>query len=151
MRAEFGRVCAGVCGERGQAGTRVRVPDLDGPIPTARQKRVFSYEVPVHREDLPCMLLPGLYGEFGQVDVEELNGTITAGGEKLVLMRFRPSDVKERVLGVEPGERTLSGYIQTNRACDNGGRKRAPFLGHDTIRRQTQYVHPSITNKAKVR
>jgi hypothetical protein len=66
------------------------------------------------------MLLPRLYGELGEVDVEELDRTITAGGEKLVLMRFGPRDVEERVLGVEPEERTLSDYIHTNRACDDG-------------------------------
>jgi hypothetical protein len=103
----------------------------------------------VHRKDLTRMLLPRLHRELGEVEIEELDGTITAGGEELVLIGLGPRDVEERVLGVEPGERALSGCVHTYCACDDG-EESAPFLGHNTVQRQAQYVHPSISNKAKV-
>lgn len=56
----------------------------------------------MHGEDFAGVFLPRLHGELGQSDVEELDRAIAAGREDLILVRFRPRAVKERVLGVEP-------------------------------------------------
>jgi hypothetical protein len=56
----------------------------------------------VHREDFARVLLPRLDWELREGDVEQLDGAIAAGYQDLVLVRFGPRRVKERVLGVEP-------------------------------------------------
>lgn len=53
-------------------------------------------------EHFAFMLLPGLYGEVVKSDVEELNAAVAGCDDRLILVRFRPGDVKERVLSVVP-------------------------------------------------
>lgn len=48
------------------------------------------------------MLLPGGDGELLQGNVEELNAAVAAGGQDLVLVRFRPGGVEEGILGIKP-------------------------------------------------
>lgn len=86
--AEGRRVRARMCGQCGDARTRVWVPYLDCTVPTRREERVLGHEVPVHREDLTCVFLPRLHGELGECDVEELDRAVAACSEDLVLMRF---------------------------------------------------------------
>lgn len=56
----------------------------------------------MYSEDFSHVLFPGLNGELVKADVEELNGAITGSDEDLVLVRFRPGEVEEGVLRVEP-------------------------------------------------
>lgn len=87
------------CEEMGGSGGSY---DFDGAVPRAGAKRVLCDEVPVYGEDLALMLLPGLHGEFVQGDVEEFDGAVAGGDDDLVLVRFRPSQIVQGVLGVEP-------------------------------------------------
>lgn len=92
----------------GYGGVGIRVPDLDCAVPGGGQESVFSNEVPVYGEDFARVLLPGCDGVGWYVYVEELDGAVAAGGEELVLVRFGPGAVEERVLRVEPGRGWVS-------------------------------------------
>lgn len=93
-----------MCRQRHQTGIRIWIPDLDRAVPRTGEKGVFGYEVPVHREHFAGVFLPRLHGKLGEGNVKELDRAIAAGGEDLVLVRFRPGAVEERILGIEPGD-----------------------------------------------
>lgn len=71
-------------------------------VPRARAECVFGDKVPVYGEYFTLVLVPRGYWEFVHPNVEKLDGAISRGYCELVFMRFRPGDVVERVLGVEP-------------------------------------------------
>ena len=56
----------------------------------------------MYGEDLSVVLLPALYGELIQSDVEELDGAITGCYEALVLVGLGPGEIEEGILRVEP-------------------------------------------------
>ena len=76
--------------------------DFDRAIPRARAKGVFGHEIPMDGKHLALVLLPGLHGEVVQSDVEELNGAIADGDDDLVLVGFRPGEVVQGILSIEP-------------------------------------------------
>lgn len=56
----------------------------------------------MYGEDFPLVFLPGAHGEVVEADVEQLDGAVAGGYNRLVLVRLGPRDVEERVLRVEP-------------------------------------------------
>ena len=48
----------------------------------------------MYSEDFAIVLLPGLYGEFIEADVEEFDGAIARCDKHLVLVAFGPGEVK---------------------------------------------------------
>ena len=56
----------------------------------------------MYSEDLSIVLFPTLCWELVEPNVEELDGAITGCYETLVLVRFGPSEIEQRVLRVEP-------------------------------------------------
>lgn len=74
----------------------------DGTVPGAGAEYILRDQVPVHGEDLSHVLFPGLYREFIDTNVEELDGTITPSDQDLVLVRFGPGEIEEGILRVEP-------------------------------------------------
>lgn len=142
--------------QRGDAGVGIGVPDLDCAVPRGREERVFGDEVPVHGEDFARVLLPGGNGVRGHVDVEELDGAVAAGGEELVLMRFGPSAVEERVLGVEPWawlaceRRPCTRTWLGTKDVYKEGIHNTPFLSNDAVSGKAENVQPSVSHQPKV-
>jgi hypothetical protein len=56
----------------------------------------------MYSENFPRMFLPRLDGKLRKGNVEEFDRAIAASSKNLVLVRFGPRAVKERVLCVEP-------------------------------------------------
>lgn len=76
MRREGGGIGTGMGGESDERMRAMRRPDSHGAIPTARQKMVLGYQVPMHAEDLAVMFLPVLDGEVVKIAVEELYAAV---------------------------------------------------------------------------
>lgn len=65
-------------------------PDLDGSVPAAGEEFVLGNQVPVNRENLATMFLPGLNRKFFDGAVEELDAPVTRRDKGLVLVDFGP-------------------------------------------------------------
>lgn len=105
-------------------------------------------------EDFTIVLLPGLDGEFVQADVEELYRTIAGRDEDLVLVRLRPGEVEEGVLGIEPGVPDVFSHHGLSSIGDSiwtGAIALLPFFGNDALGRQAQYVEAAIAHEAEIR
>lgn len=76
--------------------------NLDTAVPRAGAEGVFGDEVPMHGEDFAFVLVPRLYGELVNADIEELDGAIARRRYQLVLVDLRPGKIVESILRIEP-------------------------------------------------
>lgn len=116
VRRKSSRVGARI-GRQSQERLRAdRGPDLDGSVPAAGAELVLGHEIPVDGEDFTGMLLPALDWVVVNRGVEELNASITRGGQCLIFVGLGPGQLVERVLGGIARENTLVSSLDA--ACN---------------------------------
>jgi hypothetical protein len=114
-------------GERAEGVAADGGPNLDGPVPRARHKRVLGDGTPRHGVRLALVLVKAHDGErAADGDVKQLDGAVAARDDELVLVDLGPGHVVERVV------------------CVKGG------LGLDAALAEPQRVHAPVADDAKV-
>lgn len=96
--------------------------EFDATIPTPCAEQLLLHVVPIDREDLPRMLMPFPYRKvlqrvhtisskdtpqdllrtYIQHDIPQAHAPIPRGRHELILMQFRPRNIVQSVLRVEP-------------------------------------------------
>lgn len=84
---------------KGKKGTKY---NFNSPIPRTRAENIFRDQVPMHGINLLLMLLPRLDGKLIKSYIKKFDGPITSGDHDLILVDFRPGDIVECILRVEP-------------------------------------------------
>jgi hypothetical protein len=67
--------------------------NLDGPVPGARNKGIFVYRVPANRKGLSLVFMEIHDGEIIQSEIKQLQGSISASCDELILVDLGPGEV----------------------------------------------------------
>lgn len=123
--------------------------NLYGSVPGTGDECILGDRIPVHSERLSLVLVKIHNREVIHTQIKQLERSISAGNDQLVLIDLRPSEIVKRIIRIEAVTTVSSSILQLLRKTTSNSID-VRFLNLDALRRQPQSKNTPIAHNAKV-